>query len=168
MSIQQVTATAIADISLDQAWQKLSDLSQAHMYVPDLNDTKITTESKQGVGTSRIVYGKQGPLIETVIEWNEGSGFLLKLHTDNGDEVPPIFSQARFEYKISKESEQQTRLENTMYFEMKWGVIGKLLAKLIVPTVQKMHDQIVVGQKLYYETGEKANKQDVIEILKRG
>ena len=168
MSLQSVTASAIANISIEQAWEKLSDLSQAHLYVPDLISTEITTDAKQGVGTSRIVVSDRGPLIETVIEWNEGSGFSLKLHTEKGDEVPPLFSSASFEYKISEESPGQTRLSNTMNFEMKWGMVGSLLAKLVVPTVQKMHDQIVVGQKLYYETGKKAVREEVIEILKRG
>lgn len=168
MPLQSITATAIANVSIEHAWEKLSDLSQAHQYVPDLTGTKITTESKQGVGTSRLVYSNRAPLIETVIEWEEGSRFLLKLHTKQGDEVPPLFKRASFEYAISEESASQTRLSNTMNFEMKWGAVGTLLAKLLVPTVQKMHEQIVIGQKLYYETGKKVVKEDVIKILKRG
>lgn len=166
--MHKVTATTVANVDIQTAWQKLSDLSKAHLYVPDLTRTEITTELKQGVGTSRRVHSIRPTIIETVVEWNEGTGFKLKLHNDAGDGVPPLFSRASFTYTISKESDKQTRLTNSMEFQMKWGMLGNLLAKLITKPMQAMQEQIVVGQRLYYETGEKAVKEQVIEILKRG
>ena len=161
-----LTAHAIVDMDMQSAWEKLSDLGTSHFYVPDLIDTQITTEQKQGVGTSRRIISKRPALIETVIEWDEGHGFKLRLHHDKGDGVPPLFSQATFEYRLIKETDTTTRLENTMTITMKWGMLGELLAKLIMNPIQKMQQQIVVGQKLYYETGQKVNKSDVIETIK--
>lgn len=162
-----ITATAVADISIEEAWGKLSDLELAHFYVPDLTSTEITTDLKQGVGASRRVYSNRPTIIETVIEWNEGQGFLLNLQHDKGDGVPPLFSKGNFRYTLTKESDSSTRLTNTLSIEMKWSLFGKLLSKLIIPTLDKMQNQIVVGQKLFYETSEKANRQQVIEILKQ-
>ena len=164
--MHKVTSTSLVELDLDSTWQRLSDLSKAHFYVPDLNRTEITTEQQTGVGVSRRVYGKRPPIIETVSAWQEGQGFTLKLTNDKGDGVPPMFSRANFHYAISRETDQQTRLTNTMEFEMKFGLLGSLLAKLIKPEIQKMQDQITVGQKLFYETGEKAQRQAVIEFLK--
>jgi len=164
--MHKVSSTCVANIDLASAWQKLSDLGQAHMYVPDLTGTEITTNAKTGIGASRRVYSQRPPLIETVVEWNEGSGFTLKLHNDYGDGVPPMFSMASFVYEISAESTTTTRLSNTMEFEMKWGAIGNLLAKLIAKPMQQMQEQIVYGQKLYYETGQKAQKGQVLALIK--
>jgi hypothetical protein len=170
--MHKVSATTVVNINIDDAWEKLSDLSKAHFYVPDLTDTKITTEQNTGVGTSRIVYSQRPPLTETVLEWNEGSGFVLRLHHQdkNGDDaegVPPMFSRAKFSYSISAESDTSTRLTNSMEFDMKWGAIGSVLAKLITKPMQQMQEQIIVGQRLYYETGLKAEKADVIALIKK-
>lgn len=163
----QVSATAVADIPIESAWQKLSNLELSHYYVPDLTDTKITTELKQGIGTSRRVYSNRPTIIETVVEWDEGKGFLLNLSHDKGNGVPPMFSRATFQYSIEAESGTQTRLRNTLSFEMKWGVAGHLLSKLLIKPMQKMQQQITTGQKLFYETGEKANKEQVANLLKK-
>ena len=165
-STLKVSSTSIANIDVGTAWQKLSDLSKAHFYVPDLTGTEITTEQKTGVGTSRYVYSNRAPLIETVTTWEEGKGFTLKLHHDKGDGVPPLFKTGRFHYAIQAEGDNQTRLTNTMEVEMKFGLLGKLLGKLIGKTMQQMQDQITVGQKLFYETGKKAKRDEVIAILK--
>ena len=162
----KVTSTTLVELDLDSTWQRLSDLGKAHYYVPDIHRTEITTEQQNGIGASRRVYGKRPPIIETVSAWQELQGFSLRLHNDKGDGVPPMFSKANFHYGISKESDQQTRITNTMEFEMKFGFLGNLLVKLIKPEIQKMQDQITVGQKLFYETGEKAQRQAVIELLK--
>ena len=169
--MHKVSATTVANIDIENAWQKLSDLSKAHFYVPDLTDTTITTQQSTGVGTSRIVYSQRPPLIETVIEWNEGTGFALRLHHQDKqgndiDGVPPMFAQAKFNYSISAESDSTTRLTNSMEFDMKWGIVGGALAKLITKPMQQMQEQIVVGQRLFYETGAKPSKEDVITLIK--
>ncbi|NND82388.1 MAG: SRPBCC family protein [Gammaproteobacteria bacterium] len=166
--MHKIVVSTVANVSMEQAWARLSDLSQAHQYVPDLTGTEITTENKQGVGASRYVYSNRAPLIETVTEWHEGQGFKLKLHNDQDDTVPPLFTRATFEYALQAEGEQQTRLTNTFEFEMKWGAFGNLLIKLAKPQVRALQEQIVAGQRLYYETGNKAPRDDVVALLKAG
>lgn len=168
MSYLTIQASAVADLAIDQAWEKMRDLEKAHMYVPDLTNTEITTEQREGVGTSRRVYSHRPTLIETVTHWDQGHGFKLRIQHDNGEGVPPLFASGTFEYRLDPVSDTQTRLTNTMEMKMKWGLLGGLLAKLLRAPMQKMHQQIVVGQKLYYETGEKPAKSAVIEEIKRG
>jgi len=166
--MRQVTATIVADIPIESAWEKLSNLELAHYYVPDLTDTKITTDLKQGVGTSRRVSSNRPTIIETVVEWDEGQGFVLALSHDKGDGIPPMFRSAQFQYRIETESATQTRLTNTLSFEMKWGAVGNLLGSLLMGPMQKMQTQITTGQKLFYETGEKANRAQVNKLIKEG
>jgi hypothetical protein len=41
----QISASTIANLPIDEAWVKLSDLGKAHYYVPDLTASQITTEN---------------------------------------------------------------------------------------------------------------------------
>jgi hypothetical protein len=75
-----------------RAREILRDLSVAHRCVPGLVRTQIRTVQTAGVGASRRVYRKgDRSLDETVIEWEDGHGFLLRLdfaHTA-GPSLPP-------------------------------------------------------------------------------
>jgi len=94
-----VSCTLYMKISREKAWDILQDLSVPHLYVPGLVKTEITTEKIQGVGASRKVYQTETKgLDETVEEWNEGHGFLIRLHQgDRG--APPPFSKGHFRYR---------------------------------------------------------------------
>jgi len=49
------TSNIMCNISAEKAWEKMRDISKAHLYVPGLNNNKITTTQKEGVGASRRV-----------------------------------------------------------------------------------------------------------------
>ena len=78
---QEVSAQILIDIPLSQAWAKLRDISLAHNYVPGIVKTVIVSKQAEGVGASRYVYRNEKSYIqETVEEWQEGKGFLIRLH----------------------------------------------------------------------------------------
>ena len=69
---ETVSAQTIIDIPLNAAWEKLSDISVAHHYVPGLVKTEIITDQRTGIGASRYVYRSEKSYIqETVEEWQE-------------------------------------------------------------------------------------------------
>ena len=105
---QEVTAEILIDIPRDEAWGKLKDISQAHNYVPGIVNTVIVSGQSQGVGASRYVYRNRKSYIqETVEEWQEGQGFLIRLH--RGDKPAPPFRHAWFRYTLEDEGSHQTR-----------------------------------------------------------
>ena len=82
-----------------QAWAKLRDLLLAQQYVPGVTRIEITTPQREGMGASRRVFCKgRPPVDETVIAWEDGHGFTVKLH--NGDQPPKPFKQAQFVYRL--------------------------------------------------------------------
>ena len=84
--MSEATATTILNMPIEEAWSKLQDFSLAHNYVPGIIKTEITTTKKNGLGASRKVY--QSPkraLEETIVEWNEGTGFPIRLHKGDKD-----------------------------------------------------------------------------------
>lgn len=149
------------ELSAEEVWAKLSDLSVAHFYVPGLTGTKVTTENAQGVGASRQVFSKRPPMDETVIEWEEQSGMLLRLHYGEKDNWGP-FTRVFYRYGMRADGDG-TVLQNAMSFELKGGKLGQLLGGgLISKAFRKTLNEVTLAQKLYYETGEQVTP----EILK--
>ncbi len=147
------SASTIIEITLKEAWMRLQDLSLAHNYVPGITKTEITTDLKCGIGASRKVFQSETKWIdETVEEWNEGSGFIIRLH--RGTSGPPLpFKEACFTYEIS-DSEDHTLLTTTLTYTMRWGAFGKLLDKLAINRIieGRIRD-VAVNMKSYYESG---------------
>jgi hypothetical protein len=150
---QDVSSTIVIDLPRHEAWQKLRDISLAHHYVPGIIDTRIVTEITEGVGASRYVYRSSRSWIqETVEEWHEGEGFLIRLH--KGEKPAPPFKASWFRYQFSDAGPDQTRFTATLSYELPWGGLGRWLEPRISRFVQGIIDDIVCSMKLYYETGQ--------------
>jgi hypothetical protein len=147
-------AKVVVGISADAAWEKLSNLELAHKYVPGLVGTEITTQKKSGIGTSRKVYrSPTDAMDETVVEWEDGRGFVLRLHYGNTG-APAPFRRAWFRYWIEDGNEEQATLSLTLGYEMRWGVLGRLLQLLGTNWfVQRQVSVIAKRLAQYYETG---------------
>ena len=150
---QEVSTQIVIDQPLDQAWEKLRDISLAHNYVPGIVNTEIVSDNAEGVGASRYVYRNASSYIqETVEEWNEGHGFLIRLH--KGDKPAPPFKTAWFRYELEDQGGDKTLFTATMSFELPWGPLGSFLEKRLAGVVKKTVADVACSMKLYYETGE--------------
>jgi hypothetical protein len=159
------TSNVSCHVPAEKAWGKLRDISKAHEYVPGLSGSKITTDKKEGIGASRRVYSKYGPLDETVIEWKDGKGFTIRLH--KGDKNPSPFSSAEFTYRIDKTSDQQCKLTTTMIYELPWGTAGKLLNTLVFARIVRSNVRdVVMCMKQYYESGQPVTPEQLTELRK--
>ena len=155
---QEVSSTVIIDMPRQQAWGNLRDLSLAHHYVPGLVDTKIVTDQREGVGASRYVYRSTSSYIqETVTEWHDGSGFLIKLH--KGDKPAAPFKDAWFRYQLADAGTDQTQFTASMGFTLPWGGLGRWLEKRMVGFVDKTIADVALSMKLYYETGQPTSSE---------
>ncbi|MEH6604133.1 MAG: SRPBCC family protein [Pseudomonadales bacterium] len=152
------------DIPREEAWEKLRDISLAHNYVPGLVSTEIRTEQKEGVGASRRVFQKKDWIDETVEEWTDGYGFLIRLH--RGDKTPPVFNKAWFRYSIADGPNDTTIFNASMTYEMPWGGIGRALDKYVLrKSLVSILRDVAVAMKSYYETGEPVTP-DKLKALK--
>ncbi|MFV0278815.1 MAG: SRPBCC family protein, partial [Parahaliea sp.] len=89
----EVAVSTMVDVPHTRAWQLLRDLSAPHRYVPGLSATEFITAEHEGVGASRKVYQRGSDYLqETVIAWDEGHGFVLRLH--RGGEAMKPFREA--------------------------------------------------------------------------
>ena len=105
------------------------------------------------VGASRRVHMKRGFLDESVVDWHEGQGLVLRLH--RAEQGPPFpFRQASFRYALLPEGDARTRLVLSLDGDLRGGRLGEwLLAGALRRTVAK----IAVNLKAFYETGKTQN-----------
>lgn len=133
-----------------ECWEKLRDLSLARHYVPGVEEIEFLTEQRQGVGTSRIARMKVGGLHETVIEWNDGEGFLLRLH--RGENPPRPMKEATFRYAIEPDG-VSTHIVLSMTYAFGMGPLGPLLESLARRPIQGNLDKIATRLPRFWETG---------------
>ena len=162
----EASAEVIIRMSRDKAWELLQDFSIAHNYVPGVIKTEITTERKHGIGASRKVFQTETKAIdETIEEWNEGYGFLLRLHRNNAR--PPFpFKHAWFRYSISDDG-IDTRLNTSLIYTVRWGLIGQMLDYVLLNRIikGKIRD-VALSMKAYYESGERITPEKLSRIKK--
>lgn len=150
---REVTSQLVIELPRTEAWEKLKDLSRAHDYVPGIVKTTIVSDRTEGVGASRYVYRNAKSYIqETVVEWNEGHGFLIRLH--KGDKPAPPFRNAWFRYDLADHDQGNTLFTASLGYEMPWGVVGAWLGKKLEKIVAASVADVASATKLYYETGE--------------
>lgn len=149
----EVSAQTLIDIPITEAWAKLRDISLAHNYVPGIVKTEIVSENAEGVGASRYVYRNANSYIqETVEEWQDGTGFLIRLH--RGAKPAPPFRNAWFRYTLAEVGPNCTRFTASLTYELPWGRFGDWLGQRMSGVVQRTIADVAIAMKLYYETGQ--------------
>jgi hypothetical protein len=138
----------------------MSDFTLAHNYVPELTRTEIVSTRRRGVGAHRRVYQEDGDYLEeTIIEWNEGSGFVISLH--EGQQPLAPFKRAEFSYGMVAVTPKSTGVDLSLTVEMPWGAVGEALADWFVePLLEDKLVQVAAGLKYFYETGQPATDKD--------
>jgi len=141
------------DLPPQAAWAKLRDLSLAPHYVPGLTGCRFHPGAMEGVGASRRVLRKGGQYLdESVVQWQEGTGFVLRLHK-GGNESPFPFRRASFSYALQAEGDA-TRITLQMSYSLRGG---RLFEGLLAKAFNKVVQQIAENLKAFYETGRTQN-----------
>ncbi|WP_448089769.1 SRPBCC family protein [Pseudomonas azerbaijanoccidentalis] len=145
--------SVLLDLTQQEAWAKLRDLSLAPHYVPGLTGCQFHPGAQEGVGASRRVFRKGGQYLdESVVSWQEGVGFVLLLHKgSNGSPFP--FREASFSYALHAEGDA-TRITLQMSYSLRGGRLMELLLRKAFNNVVR---QIAENLKAYYETSRTQN-----------
>lgn len=148
------------DLSPQAAWTKLRDLSLAPHYVPGLTGCQFHPGATEGLGASRRVLRKGGQYLdESVVQWQEGKGFVLRLHK-GGNDSPFPFRQASFSYALQAEGDA-TRITLQMRYSLRGG---RLMELFLGKAFNKVVRQIAENLKAYYETGRTQNPDMAVSI----
>jgi hypothetical protein len=156
-ALSRATAEIAIAIPRERAWERLRDLSVPHRYVPGLTGCRMDGAQREGVGASRTVFRKQGgPMNETVTEWQEGYGFVLRLHA--GDQPPAPFREAYFTYRIADDGKGGTIFSPALDYRLPGGPVIRWLDRLVLNRIANgILAKVARNLKLYYETGRPSN-----------
>ena len=146
----QVKIKTNCNIDANDAWNQLQNFSIPHKYIPFLQNTMILSNQSNGVGAYRRVFTKYTYTDETVIKWEEGSGYTIKLHRNNQQPYP--FISATFTYQIVPIDEYSCELIGIFKYHLPFGMIGKVLNQLLLGIIIRFNiRRVMMGMKSYYE-----------------
>lgn len=143
------------DLTPDQTWSVMRDLSISDKYLPGERQVDILSSNKSGVGAHRRIYRNNSVddyVDETVVEWIEGEGFTLKLHKD--ETVLPPFERAEFKFTIRKTLSSRSLVVLQVLSEMPSSVSSSAPSKqALIESSERRLVQVAAGMKHYYQTG---------------
>jgi hypothetical protein len=167
---REATYQVTLDMSMEKAWDIMQDLTVPDKYVPGVYKCMMHTEKTKGVGTSRRVWKKMYgffpvELDETVVEWNEGTGFKLHLHNGDKDRAPLPKSYFIYNLRPANPTGDKTLFTGTMGYTFWGGSLGALIdVPFVYPGVKMEIRSVVLAIKYYYETGNTPTSADIKQL----
>ncbi len=150
--MQSIEIVKQLSFDADSVWQKWDDISGIYKFHPLIKSSPISGEKQNGLGTKRICYFNDGnELIEKVIKYNaEQRSMSLSIEAD----FMPI-KNASADILVTSIGDTKTQVEFTMNFDAKFGVLGLILAKLVMkPKMKGMLNQLLDGLDSHLASGE--------------
>ncbi len=144
--------------SKSSIWSILSDFDAVQKYHPGISRSYYNTDQTMGKGAERVcVLIPSGKILESVKQWEEGSGYILQV--EPLEKAPPV-KDFLADFQLHDLSTNTTKVSITIKYDMKLGAIGTLLNKLVIQSkIEKDIEFLLQGLKIHSETG--------IEILDR-
>ncbi len=136
--------SAAVEISREEAWNKLRDLSLAPMYVPGVRACEFISEAREGLGATRRVHPMQ--MDEKVVLWDEGKEIRLDL-SKNGESSFFPFRKARFCYKLT--DYDPCILMLSLEYEPYFGSLGQIIFGRFI---RKRIRKIIISMKRFYNS----------------
>ncbi|HSC75929.1 MAG TPA: hypothetical protein VLB90_06820, partial [Pseudomonadales bacterium] len=93
--------------------------------------------------------------------WNEGRGFVIRLH--NGDKPAKPFKEAQFTYRIDRIDDKSCKLTCTMTYEMS-GFMNFLHSLFLGNLIRNNIRDVALSMASFYETGKKPSKEDLVRL----
>ncbi len=147
--VTSISAEIGINKSKEQVWEVLKEIGAIQNFHPLIKKSATTTALKSGMGAKRSCeLLPMGQMIEEVVAWNERKSFTMEVI--GGSMLPPyVFMRGRIELF---ESDNQTIVNFTFSYKLKFGMLGKLMNILLIkPQFEKAPPKYVDGLKKYVE-----------------
>ena len=135
--------------SKEKVWEVLRDFGGVSKWAPTVAKSFSTTTATEGVGCERkCEIPGFGNVSERITEWDEGTRIKYAV-----EGVGPMKSMTSG-FSLRREG-KETLASMTVNFQMKFGIIGALMDKLMVRRkISKQLQITLAGLKHHVETGE--------------
>jgi carbon monoxide dehydrogenase subunit G len=138
---------------LEKVWAVLADLEAVQHYNAGVKHTKYISTVREGVGASRHCDLKpKGWVKERVIAWEPHKAVTMELYES---QWPLEFM--RWRTALAPDG-AGTRVSQQMEYQVKFGLLGALLDKLVMRRkLDQTLAEVFVGLKQFIETGAKSS-----------
>jgi|GEM_PF-2052404 len=150
--MQSIAIAKQFSYTADTVWKKWDDVSGIYKFHPLIINSPITSKEQSGLGTQRVCYFEDGnELTEQVIKYNaDKRSMSLSIDAD----FMPI-KNASADIKVTSLGGVLTKVDFQMNFDAKFGVLGVILAKLVMkPKMKGMLNQLLDGLDSHLSSGE--------------
>lgn len=149
--MQNASSSRRIDASPERVWAILSDVTTISRWHPSVASADLLSELPTGMHATRRCNFRDGTNVrEEVVELDEGRRVRLAL----SEFSMPMKSLAA-EFSVAPAGDGATEVTFTIYFEVKYGVLGQLMGALMVRgQLEKLTAKVLGGLDHYLETGE--------------
>ena len=129
-------------------WQTLADIGTIYKWNPGVRASHLTSKQQIGVGAARFCdLGGKNYLDETVVVWQPEAQLTMRITATN---MP--FASADIQFFLNADQEGNTAVTVSPRYQLKWGLLGRLLNKIYVgATYKKGMAALLAGLKAYVE-----------------
>ncbi len=145
MSIFSTSTTINAPVQ--SVWAALADIGNIQAWNPGVKESHKTTEASTGLGACRFCdLGAENYLNEEVVTWEIEHKITFRITSTN---LP--FESADIRFTLQEQGDQ-TLVDVSPEYELKYGIFGNLLDKIYVGRSYKQGmDALLAGLKEYVE-----------------
>lgn len=136
--------------SAEKVWQVLDDYAGVEKFSIGIDKSPLIGDKKTGLGAIRhCIFHDQSSLHEEIIEYQAYKSFKVVLSNFT---VPMKFMHAAF--NVEKLSDTSCKVTMNMDFEVKFGLLGKILGALVIGRlIKRVNKDLLLGLAYYTVTG---------------
>jgi hypothetical protein len=123
----EVKSEVVINASTAAVWNVLKEFGSVSDWAPSVGKSYYLDSQTSGVGTGRHCdIDGLGSIDEVVTDWQEGVGFTYS--------VTPLgpLDKSNSSWRLSRISDRETKLEVTFNYDLRFGLLGKILHKLVM------------------------------------
>jgi hypothetical protein len=141
------SANTFTQAEPEAVWKVLADIGRIYIWNPGVESSHLTSEASQGVGTARFCdLGGGNYLDENVVSWEPNRALTMRITKTN---LPFRSADIRF---TLREENGGTVVEVSPLYELKYGLIGKLMDGLFIGhTYKRGMENLLEGLKNHIE-----------------
>jgi len=134
----------------DKVWDVLDDYAGVEKFSIGIDKSPLIGDKQTGLGAVRhCIFHDKTSLHEEIVEYQENKSFKVVLSNFT---VPMKFMNAAF--NVEKLTETSCEVIMDMNFEVKFGLLGKLLGSLVIGRlIKRVNEDLLLGLAYYTVTG---------------
>ncbi|MDJ0754948.1 MAG: SRPBCC family protein [Ardenticatenaceae bacterium] len=145
--MNSVTQEVVIQAPRSKVWDVLSNLGDVYQYSTNVEFSEYVTDHKSGVGAARKCDLGSAWVTERVTAWSDLEGYTLEIADGGG--LGPL-KRMLVSFQLYEEG-PETRVQQTMAYQMKGGLISPLLGLMAGGQMRKAIEVNLHGLKTFVE-----------------